>query len=264
MRLSRSGVIIGLLIVVALFVALALVGKATADLAADEVTSVGTSESTDSGSLLGGLAGTCAPAPSIEDILRNGAFAPIDNGRIPVVNAQDNLAGQQSPVSLPVRLRIPAIHVDARIIAVAEDSRHQVIVPYDISTVGWFEFGPAPGSSRGSCVMVAHRDGVGGGCGAFYDLGQAKPGDAMEVILADGSKVDYRVTAREVVLKTWFAKHSGEYFTNLGDPRLTLITCGGEYVKSEGGYQSNIIVTARPITAAMPGAPASPASSGKS
>jgi hypothetical protein len=250
MRHSRSGVILGIFIAVSLSLAIALIGKATSDMAAEQVTNIGSRNTSgaEAGSLLGALAGTCAPEPTIEDILRDGAFAPIDNGRVPLGNAQDNVPGRDSAASPPVRLRIPAIGVDARVIPVAQDSRHQIIVPYDIETVGWYEFGPAPGSSRGSCVMVAHRDGRGGGCGAFFALGQARPGDLIDAELADGSDVEYRVSSREVVLKSWFAEHSQEYFTNAGSPRLTLITCGGEYVKDKGGYQSNIIITAAPVS----------------
>jgi len=241
MRLPRSVVVMIVLIGLALAAALSLVGKATADMAANTVTTLGSSrDERVSGSLLGALEGTCTPASSGIDTLDLGPFAPIDNGRI------ETAPEASSSAAMPIELAIPAIDVDARVIAVAQDTRHQVIVPNDISAVGWYEYGPAPGSARGSCVMVSHRDGVGGGYGAFYDLGGLVPGNRISVTTQDGTRVTYTVVSREMVTKDWFAKHSGEFFTSTGSPRLTLISCGGEYDRSRGGYQSNIIVTARP------------------
>jgi sortase (surface protein transpeptidase) len=242
MRLPRSVVAMLVLIGLALVAALSLVGKATAEMAADTVTTLGSSADEEvSGSLLGALEGTCKPARSGIDALELGRFAPIDNGRL------EELPAPLGSDSHPIELAIPAIDVDSRVIAVAQDSRHQIVVPTDISAVGWYEYGPAPGSTRGSCVMVSHRDGVGGGNGAFYDLGSLVLGDRITVTTQDGTRLTYAVTSRSMVSKEWFAQHSGEFFTSAGSPRLTLITCGGEYIKSQGGYQSNIIVTARPV-----------------
>lgn len=241
MKLPRKVAALIVLIVLALIAAVAIMGRATADMAADDVTSVGSRDDTTvSGSLLGALEGTCPVQGDAIDSLDLGAFAPIDNGR-----------AMSAPVTqeivLPTRLRIPSIDIDARILAVAQDTLHQVVVPSDISAVGWYEFGPAPGDSTGSCVLVAHRDGAGGGYGAFYDLGSVIPGNVIKVSMSDGTELEYRVVSREVVTKSWFSDNSDTFFTRFGKERLTLITCGGVYDKARGGYQSNIIVTARPV-----------------
>ena len=38
------------------------------------------------------------------------------------------------------------------------------------------------------------------------------------------------------------------YFSTAGDPRLILITCGGEYDPRVGSYDDNYIVTAEKVT----------------
>ncbi len=241
MKVPRSVAVMIVLVALALIAAVAIMGRATADMAADDVTTLGSRDDAEySGSLLGALEGTCPADGTGIDSLNLGRFAPIDNGR------SESPAPGSTAIVMPSRLRIPSIDLDARILAVAQDTFHRVVVPTDISAVGWYEFGPAPGDSTGSCVLVAHRDGVSGGRGAFYELGNVKPGNFIYVTMADGTELGYRVVSREMVAKTWLSENSNTFFTSVGKERLTLITCGGVYDKARGGYQSNIIVTARP------------------
>ena len=37
-----------------------------------------------------------------------------------------------------------------------------------------------------------------------------------------------------------------ELFARTGTERLRIITCGGDYLPDEGGYQQNLVVTAVP------------------
>jgi len=70
------------------------------------------------------------------------------------------------------------------------------------------------------------------------------------VELTDAGGVDshYLVVSRRVMSKDEFAQQSDQYFTLEGAPRLTMITCGGFYDKDAGGYQANVIITAKRIT----------------
>ena len=42
-------------------------------------------------------------------------------------------------------------------------------------------------------------------------------------------------------------RHQAVVFSAAGDRRLVLITCGGPYDASRGGYQDNVVVVARPV-----------------
>ena len=93
-------------------------------------------------------------------------------------------------------------------------------------------------------MLVAHRDGVTQGKGVFYSLGALEVGDRVNVTDKAGRTLEYRVAAREYIRRK--ALPMEELFAIDGPPRLTLISCGGAYVKSQGGYQDNIVITATP------------------
>ncbi len=144
----------------------------------------------------------------------------------------------------PVRIRIPALDVSANVIPVGVDEENAMVIPEDIMEVGWYEFGPAPGSSSGSAVLVAHRDGRVQGRGVFYSLGTLDVDDPIIVTDDAGKRMEYRVVARESIPKKKLPIE--EVFSKEGAPRLTLITCGGYYDRDNGGYQDNVVVTAVP------------------
>lgn len=145
----------------------------------------------------------------------------------------------------PVRIRIPALDVSADVIPVGVDSSNAMEIPEDILQVGWYRFGPAPGSAEGSAVLAAHRDGRVQGRGVFYSLAALDLDDPIIVVDEDGRRMEYRVVARESIPKKKLPVN--DLFANDGSPRLTLITCGGYYDRDNGGYQDNVIVTAVPV-----------------
>jgi LPXTG-site transpeptidase (sortase) family protein len=142
-------------------------------------------------------------------------------------------------------VKIPRIGVAARILATGLDKQKSMEIPEDIRKVGWYKLGVAPGSSRGSAVLVAHRDGRVQGRGAFYNIGALSLGDRIFVTNSLGKQLKYKVVARERIPKAVLPTE--ELFAVDGAPRLTLISCGGYYNKSRGGYQDNVVVTATPL-----------------
>ncbi len=148
------------------------------------------------------------------------------------------------PQPAPVSLSIPRLDVRAEIDPVGVESDGWVEIPDDVARVGWYRFGPAPGASSGSAVIVGHRDGWNEGAGALYDLAQVEPGDTIEVEREDGSTLTYTIVSREAIDKTDLP--TDELFAEAGDPRLTLISCIGYFDRDNGGYLQNIVVTAVP------------------
>ncbi|MFD6288316.1 class F sortase [Streptomyces sp. NPDC060205] len=142
----------------------------------------------------------------------------------------------------PVSLALPRLGLRAPVdpVGVARDG--QVEVPGDPGRVGWYRFSPAPGASEGSAVMVGHVDSDGRGPGVLVALNDVRRGDRVRAERADGSSVEYRVTARRSITKK--ALVSSEAFRLDGPAVLTLITCTGPYLPDEGGYQNNLVVTA--------------------
>ena len=149
-------------------------------------------------------------------------------------------------VAAPVRVVIPAIDVDTKVLPVGLDKNKAIEIPEDIRYVGWYELGVPPGVDRGSAVLVAHRDGK-QGRGVFYSLGNLNVGDKVFVKTSAGETLPYKVVARELIKKKRLPYE--ELFAVDGDPRLTLISCGGYYDRNNGGYQDNVVVTAVPLFA---------------
>ncbi len=148
-------------------------------------------------------------------------------------------------VAAPVRVSIPALDVNTKIFPVGLDKNKAIEIPEDIRYVGWYELGVPPGVDRGSAVLVAHRDGREQGRGVFYFLGNLDVGDKVVVKTSAGEELPYKVVSRESILKKRLPYE--ELFAVDGDPRLTLISCGGYYDPNNGGYQDNVVVTAVPM-----------------
>ncbi len=146
----------------------------------------------------------------------------------------------------PQRILIDTVGLDARIRPVGVTGAGDMAVPSDPAVAGWYRFGPAPGSNRGSSVLVGHVDGDTGDLGEFASLYEVRPGDPVEVRRAGAEPARYRVTARSTVPKDSLPPSA---FRRSGPPVLTLITCAPPFVPGRGGYQANLIVTAEPLTA---------------
>ncbi|MHA6783641.1 class F sortase [Pseudonocardia saturnea] len=168
-----------------------------------------------------------APAPAAPAPVRPAAAAP----------TADRLAA-------PVRVRLAAIGAEADVVDVGVDGRGEMEVPLDVTTVGWYRFGPSPGARAGSTVLSGHVDDRVQGRGAFYRLTDLEPGDPVEVDLADGSVAAYRVDTVERIAKEDLPVD--RLFARDGAPVLTLVTCGGDFDRAARSYRENVVVTAVP------------------
>jgi hypothetical protein len=109
--------------------------------------------------------------------------------------------------------------------------------------LGWYRFGPAPGAGTGSVVLAGHLDSVRYGLGPLVGLREVEVGDGVRVTRSDGTVEDYTVVD---VRRFEGSALPEELFARTGPERLRIITCGGEYVPDQGGYQQNLVVTAVP------------------
>jgi LPXTG-site transpeptidase (sortase) family protein len=144
----------------------------------------------------------------------------------------------------PLRIKIPELDVDSKVVPVGINPDQSMEVPSNIFNIGWYEPGPSPGDPFGSAVLAGHRDGAEAGRGAFYNLGELDRGDVIK-LATKTKKMKFSVMRTEILDKRTFALRSQEIFASDGPGVLTLITCGGDYDRSRGGYQANVIVTAK-------------------
>jgi sortase (surface protein transpeptidase) len=149
------------------------------------------------------------------------------------------------PRTVPLRLVIPAIGVNAAVVPEGTDSAGALEVPplTAANIAGWWDGGPAPGQD-GPAVIAGHVDSAQAGPLVFWNLRLLKPGDAVTV---EPAGVTFRVTAVTQVAKASFPT-SAVYGPTPG-PELRLVTCGGTFDPATGHYLSNLIVYATEVTA---------------
>jgi sortase family protein len=143
-------------------------------------------------------------------------------------------------VAPPVRIRIPAMHVDSKLIDLGLQSDGSVQVPPRTDIAGWYDGGPRPGEP-GPAVILGHVDSK-DGPGVFIDLHAVKAGTEIHVDRADGSSVTFTVTKVQKVLKTKFP--TDLVYAPTLDPTLRLVTCGGSFDRAKGSYRDNVIAFA--------------------
>ncbi len=147
-------------------------------------------------------------------------------------------------VVAPVKLAIPALKLDAKVNPVGVDAKGDFQVPPSVDEIGWYRWGPGANTVAGSIVIAGHVDSAAEGKGAFFRLRDLKPGDRMTLTAADGQAREFVVASREQYEKTKIPLE--KYFMRDGQPRLTLITCGGPFDRQTRHYRDNIVVTAVP------------------
>jgi sortase (surface protein transpeptidase) len=151
------------------------------------------------------------------------------------------LSGTPLAAADPVRLRIPAIGVDAPVTGVGLDQEGHLATPADTerNLAGWYRAGITPGQ-RGTALLAGHVD-TARGPAVFYGLGALHRGDRIDVDRADRSTAWFVVDAVAVYDRAAFPDR--KVYGQAPDPQLRLITCGGQYTKGRG-YQGNLVVFA--------------------
>ena len=142
----------------------------------------------------------------------------------------------------PTRLGIPALGVDAPVLPVGVESSGTMEVPKDVSTAGWYRFGPLPGA-RGSAMLIGHVDSRVQGPGIFFGLSRLNLGERIRVEMTEGSTQSFVVVARRSFAKDELPL---DLFSRDGPPRLTLVTCGGGFDEEARSYSHNVVVYAVP------------------
>ncbi|MGW0334887.1 class F sortase [Streptomyces sp. NPDC003011] len=146
------------------------------------------------------------------------------------------------PYSVPDRVRIPSIQVDAPVMAVGLDADGWVGAPppEDPNLAGWFTGAVTPGE-KGTAVVVGHVDNKQGPA-VFYGLGALKQGNRVEIARQDGKTAVFEIYGIEVFEKNNFP--GDRVYGSKGSPELRVITCGGGF-SEQNGYDGNVVAFAR-------------------
>jgi hypothetical protein len=189
-----------------------------------------------------------SPPPSVAKAPPSAVTAPPSavTPPAPVVTAP-SASHAQRPVkppvgrSLPTRIAIPAIGVDAPVVTVGVQAGTVGAPPLaNRNLAGWFTGTVTPGQD-GPALLDGHVNTT-AGPSVFANLKDVKPGDKIFVYRHDGSKIPFRATWIQVSSKTAFPWDA--VLRTTPGPTLRLVTCGGPFDYSSGHYTDNIIVYA--------------------
>ncbi len=145
--------------------------------------------------------------------------------------------------SLPLAVDIPAIGVRSKLLHLGLNADGSFQVPSLATSAGraaWYKYSATPGQI-GSAVIEGHVDSYSGPA-VFFRLGALRPGDRIDVTLANGVTAIFRVTGvREYTKEKFPAK---EIYGRTDYAALRLITCGGAFDRATGHYLSSTVVFA--------------------
>jgi sortase (surface protein transpeptidase) len=178
------------------------------------------------------LAAGCSAAPPAVPPSSPVPSAPVAGGPQPLPPAAD---------VRPVRLRIPAIGVDApALVPLGLGADHELQAPERFEDVGWYAAGPVPGDP-GPAVIAAHVDSRSGPA-PFFRLRDLRDGDPVFVARSDGRETRFVVDTVQRYPKNAFPTDA--VYGPAPGSALRLITCGGSFDAAKRSYRDNIVVYA--------------------
>lgn len=156
---------------------------------------------------------------------------------------QSKLIEKQPPVEnigLPVRLKIPAIDVDAKVQSVGLTATGRMGIPSNFTDVAWYKLNPRPGQS-GSAVIDGHLDNARDANAVFARLNELKSGD--EVFVVDEKNIELKFIVLGSVVYNDISAPLNEIFDKSGSvAKLNLITCDGAWDQEKKNYDKRLVV----------------------
>ena len=155
--------------------------------------------------------------------------------------------------SAPVSVTIPAIGVRSNLLHLGLNANGTIQVPSlttSADEAAWYKYSVTPGQT-GTSVIEGHVDSYQGPA-VFFRLGALRPGNLIDVRLADGITAVFRVTGVREYAKDKFPANT--IFGPADYAALRVITCGGDFDTATGHYLSSVVVFATLSDAKPPAA----------
>ena len=201
------------------------------------------------------------PEPAPADATTTGATTTPASTPAGHTSSATHRAGVPVSIDIPIRSTNHPKGLHAVITAHGLNADRTLFVPADPTRVAWASQDAAPGSARGTAILVSHVNYVINGrtvAGAFADLAEYADhaiGKIISVHLADGRTLRYRIRNGVEYSKDELAGHpqlrrvlydqSQSYGAGTG--RLLLVSCGGNFDPYTGEYEDNVFVYAWPV-----------------
>lgn len=174
----------------------------------------------------------------VSTLVRATVYAPEDGGDVipPELPGPPIVAQTES---LPARLQIPALAIDAHVQQVGMNAKGDMKVPSNFKDVGWYRYGTIPGQ-LGSAVIDGHVDNGLSLGGVFRRLGDIKVGDDVYVVTQDGTRLHFVV--RGIETYPYSDAPTERIFGADDAARLNLITCAGTWIRGKQTYADRLVV----------------------
>ncbi|MGV9293822.1 class F sortase [Amycolatopsis sp. NPDC003676] len=151
---------------------------------------------------------------------------------------------QPDPGQTPGTVKLPG-GGQAKLIAEEVGADGALPIPKSLGEAAWW--GSGVGAAQGVTLLSGHVNWA-GKTGPFQELWRMKPGQVVTVTDAAGKQWEYKIDEARTIHKSDLAAESAKLFDPDGPHRLVLVTCGGDYVGGQEGYDDNRVVTASPVT----------------
>lgn len=184
-----------------------------------------------------------AGAAALAAVLATGCSASASSGAAAGAAPANATAASALPPSVPDRIEIPDIKVDAPLDTVGLDAQGVMREP-DFAKpddAAWYKDGPTPGEP-GAAAIVGHMDTPQAPKAVFFNLKTLKKDEEIEVHRADGTTAVFAVDAVDTYKKDAFPTDK-VYGDTHGSAQLRLITCGGD-LTADRHWDSNVVVFA--------------------
>ena len=138
--------------------------------------------------------------------------------------------------SSPIRIQIPSIGVDSKLMKLGLLKDGSLQVPPSGFPAGWYSGSPTPGE-MGPSIIAGHVDW--NGPGVFYRLSQMHLGDQIKVGRVDGTAATFTVTRIAAFLKSKFPTEA--VYGDINHAGLRLITCGDYDFKARKYIRDTVV-----------------------
>ncbi|MCC3270010.1 class F sortase [Arthrobacter gengyunqii] len=174
--------------------------------------------------------------------------APVPAPSVPAPSAipiRPAVPEAQTSIPAPVRIQVEGTGIDLEVIPVGVEDNGAMTLPDNHYQAGWYQYGPAPGAGSGSSVLAAHVDSRTEQL-PIAGLKNVAAGTIITVTREDGSLQRYATEQVENIAKRSLDGH--RLFDRTGEPRLKLVTCGGQWLEAQDDYEDNVVLTAAPVS----------------
>ena len=140
-----------------------------------------------------------------------------------------------------MQIQIPAIGISATIESIGLTADNEMEAPKEWDKVGWYQYGYRPGQP-GNAVLTGHLDTDTGAPAVFWRLHELQPGDTIVLQTLDGKPLVFLIES--LTSYPYNQAPLQEIFGAAGAPRLSLVTCSGNWNSQERIYDHRLVVYA--------------------